>query len=230
MPPDTAFAFAYHQMLVAAAGAVCLFGTWVGMRHFARARATEGATRYGWLFMASVGTGVALWASTFISILALDPSLNSGFEPLTTAAVLAIAIAACLAGFEIGSRHFMLAPEFGGLVMGTGVLAMHYVGLNGWHIAGITQWNPYGVGMTFVLGLTLSALSVNRANRPVTRYCRHGAAIVMAFMICVMHYTLTASATVIPNPSTVLAGYLIPAHMLGISVVAAVLLVMGSGF
>ena len=96
MPPDTAFAFAYHQMLVAVAGAVCLFGTWVGMRHFARARATQGPTRYGWLFMASVGTGVALWASTFISILALDPSLNSGFEPLATAAVLAIAILACL--------------------------------------------------------------------------------------------------------------------------------------
>ena len=49
--------------------------------------------------------------------------------------------------------------------------------------------------MTFVLGLGLSALSVNRANRPVTRWCRHGAAIALAFMICTMHYTLTASAT-----------------------------------
>ena len=57
--------------------------------------------------MASVGTGVALWASTFISILALDPSLNSGFEPLATAAVLVIAILACLLGFEIGSRPFL---------------------------------------------------------------------------------------------------------------------------
>ena len=77
MPQAATYAFAYHQMLVAIAGSVCLFGTWVGMRHFARARATEGTTRLGWLFMASVGTGAALWASTFISILALDPSLNS---------------------------------------------------------------------------------------------------------------------------------------------------------
>src|SRR6188472_3503696 len=109
MPHDTAFAFAYHQMLVVIAGAVCLFGTWVGMRHFARARATQGTTRYGWLFMASVGTGAALWASTFISILALDPSLNSAFEPVATLVVLLVAVAACLAGFEIGSRHFTLA-------------------------------------------------------------------------------------------------------------------------
>ena len=62
--------FIYNQLFVLVAGAVCLFGTWVGMRHFARARATSGLTRYGWLFMASVGTGAALWASTFISILA----------------------------------------------------------------------------------------------------------------------------------------------------------------
>jgi diguanylate cyclase (GGDEF)-like protein len=217
-------------MLVVCAGAVCLFGTWVGMRHFARARATAGSTRYGWLFMASVGTGAALWASTFISILALDPSLNSGFEPVATGTVLIVAVIACLVGFEIGSRHFTLAPELGGVVMGVGILAMHFIGLKAWHIAGTTQWNAYGVVMTFVLGLGLSALAVNRANRPVTRWCRHGAAIVLAFMICTMHYALTVSTTAIPDASVVLPAYLIPADMLGFAVVGAVLLVMGSGF
>ena len=222
--------FAYHQMLVLLAGAVCLFGTWVGMRHFARARATTGSTRLGWLFMASVGTGAALWASTFISILALDPQLNSGFEPVATGAVLILGIVSCLIGFEIGSRHFTLAPELGGFLMGIGVLAMHFLGLKAWHIAGTTQWNAYGVVVTFVLGLGLSALSVSRANRPVTRYCRHGAAIVLAFMICTMHYALTVTATAMPDASVTLPSYLIPAGMLGFAVVGAVLLVMGSGF
>jgi diguanylate cyclase len=222
--------FAYQQTLVAFAGAVCLFGTWVGMRHFARARATEGATRRGWLFMASVGTGVALWASTFISILALDPLLVSGFEPVATGAVLVIAVAACFVGFEIGSRHFTLAPEAGGLAMGVGILAMHLVGFKAWHIKGGFEWNAYGLAMTFVLGLGLSALAVNRANRPVTRWCRHGAAIVLAFMICVMHYSLTAAVTAAPDASVILPAYLVPADTLGIAVVAAVLLVIGNGF
>jgi diguanylate cyclase len=230
MPQMADSSFAYHQILVIVAGAVCLFGTWVGMRHFARARATTGSTRYGWLFMASVGTGAALWASTFISILALDPSLHSGFEPVATAADLVIAIAACLLGFEIGSRHFTMAPELGGLVMGVGILAMHFIGLKAWHIAGTTQWNSYGVVVTFMLGLCLSALSVNRANRPVTRWCRHGAAIVLAFMICAMHYALTASATTLSDAAVALPSYLIPANMLGVAVVGGVLLVMGSGF
>jgi diguanylate cyclase (GGDEF)-like protein len=230
MPETTTYAFAYHQLLVAIAGAVCLFGTWVGMRHFARARATSNTTRIGWLFMASVGTGAALWAATFISILALHPTLSSGFEPLATGAVLLVAIVACLIGFEIGSRHFTLAPEAGGLVIGAGILAMHFIAFKGWHIAGYVEWNGIGVAITLLLGLSLSALAVNRANRPVTRWCRHGAAIVLAFMICVMHHALTASTSVITDPSVVLPADLIPAHVLGLAVVCAVLLVMGSGF
>ena len=228
---EPASIFAYHQLLVIVTSAVCLFGTWVGMRHFARARATQGPTRYGWLFMASVGTGAALWASTFISILALEPTLASAFELIPTVSALLIATTCCLAGFEIGSQHTPnLAPELGGLVMGVGVLAMHYVGLNGWHVAGTISWNSYGVATTLLLGLSLSALAVNRANRPVTRWCRHGAAIVMTFMICVMHYTLMASLNVIPDPSIALSPNLMPAKMLGVVVVGAVLLVMGSGF
>src|SRR5512135_778105 len=151
-----AYPFAYQQVLVLIAGSLCLFSSWVGMRHFARARATEGATRHGWLFMASVGTGAAMWASTFVSILALDPLLTSGFEPLAAGAVLFIGVLACLIGFEIGSRHFMLAPEAGGLVMGVGILAMHWIALSAWHIQGSLQWNPYGMALTAAIGLGLS--------------------------------------------------------------------------
>ena len=226
----TAYAFAYQQILVLMAGVVCLFGSWVGMRHFARARATEGTTRHGWLFMASVGTGAALWASTFISILALDPLLTSGFEPLATGAVLIVAVLACLIGFEIGSRHFTLAPEVGGLVMGVGIFAMHFTALKGWYIQGDLEWNAYGMAMTLVLGLGLGALAVNRANRPVTRWCRHGAAIVLAFMICAMHYSLMAATSAVPDASIALPANLLPANLLTAAVVGAVLLVIGNGF
>jgi diguanylate cyclase len=227
---SAAYAFAYQQFLVLIAGSVCLFGSWVGMRHFARARATDGATRHGWLFMASVGTGAALWASIFVSILALDPLLTSGFEPVAAGAVLVIAVLACLVGFEIGSRHFPLAPEVGGLVMGVGILAMHAIALTGWHVQGSVAWNSAGIAVTLVLGLALSVIAVNRANRPVTRWCRHGAAIALALMICAMHYSLAASITAIPDSSVALPSNLLSANLLAVAVVAAVLLVMGNGF
>jgi diguanylate cyclase (GGDEF)-like protein len=221
----------YHWIGILVATLVCLFGTWIGMRHFARARATQGPTRFGWLFMASVGTGAALWASTFISILSLEPAMDSAFEVLPVAASLAIAIVACLLGFEIGSRpRPALAPELGGLTMGVGILAMHALGLNAWQLPATVTWNGYGLALTLVLGLGLGALAVNRANRPVTRYCRHGAAVVMTFMIFVMHFTIMMSLTAVPDHAIVISADQMPADFLAASVTCAVLLVMGSGF
>ena len=219
----------YHLGLMLVAGSVCLLGTWVGMRHFARARATEGAMRQGWLFMASVGTGVALWASSLISILALAPSLRSGFEPVATAAALLIAILSCMVGFELGRRHFRLAPELGGLVIGAGILDVHFLGLNAWQVAGTMTWNRWGIAITLLLGLALGALAVNRANRPVTRWCRHGAAVTLALLVCALHVALAASATLVPDTAGALPGDQIPSGMLGFAAIGAVLLVMGSG-
>lgn len=221
----------YHHALIVVAAAVCLFGTWVGMRHFARARATTGPMHYGWVFMASLGTGAALWAAIFISILSQAPALDNGFEMGPAAAALLIAIVTCAVGFEIGSKkHLTLAPEIGGLIVGAGILAMHYVGLNAWHVAGNVSWSWFGVGANVVFGFGLGALSVSRANRPVTKYCRHGAAIVMTFLICVMHYTMVASHEVVADSSILLPPNLVPGHTLAIFVTGAVLLVIGSGF
>ncbi len=221
----------YHHALIAVAAAVCLFGTWVGMRHFARARATAGPMHYGWVFMASLGTGAALWAAIFISILSQAPLLDNGFEMAPAAFALLIAIVTCAIGFEIGSnKHLTLAPEIGGLIVGGGILAMHYVGLNAWHVAGVVTWSWFGIGANVVFGFGLGALSVSRANRPVTKYCRHGAAIVMTFLICVMHYTMVASHEVVADNAIVLSPSLVPGHTLAIFVTGAVLLVIGSGF
>jgi diguanylate cyclase len=195
MPHQTLVDLATHQMLMLVAGSVCLFGTWVGMRHSARANRGIDAS---WLAVHGVGRHRR-------RAVGFDIHFHSGTGPVAEQRLrprahrdrLVIAIISCLVGFEIGSKP-KPAPEIG-LVMGAGILAMHYLGLKAWHINGTTQWNGYGVAITFVLGLGLGALSVNRANRPVTRWCRHGAAITLAFMICVMHYTLTASAAAIPR-------------------------------
>ena len=123
-----------------------------------------------------------------------------------------------------------LAPENGGMIVGGGILAMHYVGLNAWHVAGVVTWSWFGIWANIIFGFGLGALSVSRANRPVTRYCRHGAAIVMTFLICVMHYTMVASHEVVADNAIVLSPSLVPGHTLAIFVTGAVLLVIGSGF
>ncbi len=218
-------------LLVLVSAILCLFGTWIGMRHFARARATEGSTRYGWLFMAAIGTGGSLWAALFLAILALQPTIAVAFDAAQVAHALLILIAACLAGFTVASRReLVLAPEIGGAVMGAGLLGALFVGLNAWHVAGHVSWSRLGLTAIIVLALGLSALAINRANRPVTRWCRHGAAIVMTFMICALHVTAITAVAIVPDPSIVLSPEYMPAKMLGLGVTCALALVMALGF
>jgi diguanylate cyclase len=80
-----------------------------------------------------------------------------------------------------------------------------------------------------LLGLALGALAVNRAHRPVTRWCRHGAAVTLALLVCALHVALSASATLVPDAAVALPGDLVPSGMLGCAAIGAVLLVMGSG-
>ena len=40
--------------------------------------------------------------------------------------------------------------------MGTGILAMHFVAMKGWHIAGSLSWNAYGLALALALGLALA--------------------------------------------------------------------------
>jgi len=181
--------------------------------------------------MGALGTAAALWSAIFISILSQAPLVRSGFELQPIALALLIALACCFIGFEIGSRKRpALAPELGGLIVGAGVLAVHYLGLSAWHVAGTASWGWFGLAANVLFGLSLGALSVNRANRPVTRYCRHGAAIVLTFTVCVMHYTMFASGGIVIDDNVQLAADLIPASTLAAGIVCAVLLLIGSGF
>ena len=41
----------------------------------------------------------------------------------------------------------------GGLAMGVGIFAMHFIALKGWHIQGSFERNAYGMSLTLVLGL-----------------------------------------------------------------------------
>ena len=47
--------------------------------------------------------------------------------------------------------------------MGAGIVAMHFIALQAWHIEGRLEWNAYGMIVTLVLGLGLERRSPSTA-------------------------------------------------------------------
>ena len=113
--------------------AVSCLGAFLGLRCVTRASYNRGRARARWLAAAATAIGATgIWAMHFIAMLGFAvPGQHISYNVPVTIASMLIAIAAVGAGLLIvgsgtGGRPRLLA---GGLIAGTGVAAMHYLGM-----------------------------------------------------------------------------------------------------
>jgi diguanylate cyclase (GGDEF)-like protein len=223
---------AEHDLrLVLLAAVVCVAGCWIAIRLYLRARASEGITRIGWLVMTSVATGTAIWTTHFVAMLAFQPNLSSAFEPILTVVSLFIAIGTCFVGFAVASsRSLPLAPELGGAFVGFGIGAMHYTGMSAFRVSGRMEWNENYVAVSVIAGMVFAALAMSRAARPMTRYCRYWAALILTIGICALHFTGMAAVTIIPDAAFDVPESGISSNVLALCIASASLLIVSTGF
>ena len=221
----------YDIRLIALALFVCIAGSWISIRVFARARASEGSSRTGWLFLAGVPAGATIWSTHFIGLVALHPELPTAFDPTLMVLSLFVAVVAATSGFAIGSsRRFKITGEIGGAILGGGIVGMHYIGMSAFQISGRTEWNS-GLLMfaSLAIGPVMGAVALNRVIRPITCYCKYGAASAMVLGVCGMHVVGWAALHIVPDNSVELSGQLISSNWFSISIACVGLLVIGTG-
>jgi len=115
----------------------CL-GSFIGLRCLTRARAYTGRARASWLLIASVAVGgTGIWAMHFVAMLGYTiPGQEILYNvPMTVislvAAISVVAVGLFIVGFGGGGPGPVLA---GGVIMGVGVAAMHYTGMDAMHV------------------------------------------------------------------------------------------------
>src|SRR5919108_877326 len=87
--------------LVALAGIVCFLASWVAVSLFHRARATKGRIRARWLVTAGAATGLGIWSTHFIAMLAYEPSVATAYNVTLTVASLVAAVAVTSIGLAV---------------------------------------------------------------------------------------------------------------------------------
>ncbi|WP_249692873.1 EAL domain-containing protein [Stappia sp. WLB 29] len=189
----------HNPALVALAAGMCVVGAWISFRLFQRARDTEGWTRAGWLFLNGMATGSSIWCTHFIAMLAYETQAEVYFNATLTILSLFLAIVGSALGFALAcSGLFRFAPEAGGIVIGASVASMHYLGMAGYRVEGIINWNPDYVVASVIASLVFGALALNRFMRPTTRWCRHGATTALVLGIVLLHFTGMTAMSVTP--------------------------------
>jgi diguanylate cyclase (GGDEF)-like protein len=215
---------------MAAAFFVCVFGSLLSMRLLARVRRNSGARRFNLLFLSGLVAGGTVWTTHFTAMLGYGLQLDRAFEPYLTFVSLAIVITFAWLGFFITTRTRLgSAIECGGAVFGTGIAAMHYVGMVAFEVPGILLWDRSLVVVSVLCAIVFGAVAANRIARPVTRFCKYGGTLAMIFAIVTLHFVGMAAMTVVPISGTEIPAQALSDTFLLGSVTAVITLIMAMG-
>ena len=115
-----------------------------------------------WLAVAATSTGFGIWATHFIAMLAFSPGIPSAYNIALTVLSLIVAIVVTGGGFAIAiTWNGRPAAWLGGIVVGGGIAAMHYIGMAAFEVQGHVTWDLATRG-----GVDRARLRLRRSRAP----------------------------------------------------------------
>jgi hypothetical protein len=121
----------YNHILVVLSFVVAILAAYTALNMAARVAGSEGVAARVWLAGGGIAMGIGVWAMHFIGMLAMDLSMSMSYNASLTVLSMVIAVGSSLFALWLVSceqlRLRRLLP--GALVMGSGIVAMHYTGM-----------------------------------------------------------------------------------------------------
>ena len=221
-----------HQFgLLSLAVVSCVIGAQLTVLLTRRMLKAAHSQRIMLLILVSIIGGATIWSTHFIAMLAYEPGVKHGYEPVMTLVSLAVAVLGLLVTNALAVFSFGWAQAFGaGTAFGLTVSTMHYVGMSAYQLPGHLVWEPMRVLASVGAGAALGSLAYHRMVRPKTRFCWIGATILMILTICAMHFTGMSAFTIQLESSVFVPDPFISEWWFGVGVVSVTGLLYLLGF
>jgi diguanylate cyclase (GGDEF)-like protein len=185
--------------LVALAAFAVTTGGWVALGLVRRASERSGTMRAGWTGLAAIAAGASIWCTHFIAMLAYNVRAPITFDTNLTALSLVISVGGAGAAICIAINQrtsFMVLA--GGALLGATIAAMHYVGMLGYRVDGLVDWDIVYVLASLVVGIGLGSLAMFHAiSAPSVHSSKFALALFVAAVVG-MHFTGMTAYTVTP--------------------------------
>ncbi len=197
----TCLAVDHDLRLLVVAAAICLFVATVGVSLFNRARAATGRIQLVWVAFVAMSSGLGVWATHFIAMLAYLPANQASYDPGLTLLSLALAVLVIGAGAAIA----LIGPSIwytatGGTVVGLGFAAMHFCGITAVENPLLIVAFPGHAFAALASGVLLSIPAAILTMRRDDVIHTLAASILFTLAILSLHFTAMASIVVIPDP------------------------------
>jgi NO-binding membrane sensor protein with MHYT domain len=196
--------FSYGLLNPALGYGMSCVGSFLGLRCVRLARAYDGFARARWLALAAVSIGATgIWAMHFIAMLGFTiPGQQIGYNVPMTVASMLVAVAVVGAGlFIVGFGHGALwRLVAGGVIVGVGVAAMHYLGMAAMSMADSMSYDLPLLVLSVVIAIVAGTAALWAGTRVSGMGATVGAALIMGVAVSGMHYTGMAALRIHSGP------------------------------
>jgi diguanylate cyclase len=191
----------YNSSLILCSLFVAILASYTALNVSARIATAHKRVTGLWLAGGAFALGVGTWSMHFIGMLAFHLPIAVSFDLFITLLSMGISIAFSAFALWLVSRKELssLNLVLGSILMGSGVSAMHYMGMAAMRMRPGIRYNPSLLVLSVLIAIVASgsglwiAFYLHRRGTKVRLY-RLGASIVMGAAIVGMHYTGMAAA------------------------------------
>jgi two-component system sensor histidine kinase/response regulator len=201
--PSAALTSDYDYLMVVVSVCIAMLSAYAALDLAERVTHAKGSARTLWLICGATAMGTGIWSMHYIGMLAFRLPVVVKYHWPTVLLSLLAAILASGIGLFCVSRKQMGASTaiIGSIFMGSGIAAMHYIGMEAMRLPAMCSYSPTLVGVSLVLAIAISFVALWRAFalRSVADL-KHKIvnAVILGAAIPVMHYVGMAAATFVP--------------------------------
>jgi NO-binding membrane sensor protein with MHYT domain len=140
--PSDPLAGIYDFRLVALSVLISALASLAALDLGGRVTASRGSVRSIWLMGGAAAMGIGIWSMHYIGILAYSLPVASSTIAPQSCYLLAATLASAVALFVVSRNEMgLLRIGIGGLLMGSGIAAMHYVGMDAMRLPATCQYS-----------------------------------------------------------------------------------------
>lgn len=221
----------HHDIrLVILAALICAGGSLTTFTIYAHLLARRGRDRVAWVSLTGFCAGAGIWATHFVGLLAHQSGLPTTYDLFLTALSCGVAVGVTMLGIAISLSPGREMIGAGGAIIGLGVAAMHFIGMQALSVSGTFEWDETLTALAILLGVgfTTAAMLAYR-HQSGLRALLSGAAL-FALGILVLHFTATAALTIVAGPAAVNPASNVAEPILALAVAAVVALILLAGY
>jgi diguanylate cyclase (GGDEF)-like protein len=197
----------YTPWLVYLSIAVAIVVSCTALSLASKVSGKHGLANTAWVMGGATVLGIGIWSMHFIGMLALSLPIQLTYSLPMTLLSLFVAIGICaFALFTVGQKALSLQRLIiGAVFLGSGIGAMHYIGMAGIRIVPGISYDPWLVAGSIGLSICASYAALGLAFKlrrgkawhiVLARYC---SAVILGLAISAVHYTSMAASNFAPG-------------------------------